>query len=258
MKQKQPPLIEPPIIEPPNSDGLSEGVAEQVRPRLSIIIPVLNEAPSIESSLLRLQALREEGVEIIVVDGGSADASLEISRRYADKVKLSGKGRAHQMNCGAQHALGDVLLFLHADTELPNELPIELGDLAAMLETRNLVWGRFDVRLSGHQFAFRVIEFMMNHRSRFTGIATGDQGLFISRKVFNDLGGYKEMPLMEDIELCQRLKKLSAPLCLNYRVITSSRKWEREGVLNVVLLMWRLRLGYFFGVPVEKLAKHYY
>jgi len=256
MQERKPPLksrSKPNRVTDHLLDGLLDGLAEKACPRLSIIIPVLNEAHSIESSLLRLQTLRAKGVEIIVVDGGSTDASLEIAQRYADKVQLSGKGRAHQMNRGAQHASGEVLLFLHADTELPNEL----GDLAAMLETRNLVWGRFDVRLSGPQFAFRVIEFMMNQRSRFTGIATGDQGLFISRKVFNDLGGYKEMPLMEDIELCQRLMKISAPLCLKHRVITSSRKWEREGILNVVLLMWRLRLGYFFGVPVEKLAKHY-
>jgi len=237
----------------PKSESLTPIDTTYARPTLSIIIPVLNEAHTIARSLLQLKGMQAGGAEVIVVDGGSSDDSVEQAQMHADKVLHSGRGRARQMNVGARGASGQVLLFLHADTELP-EIRV---DLAELLAQKKAVWGRFDVRLSGANVAFRVIEFMINQRSRLTGIATGDQGLFIKRSVFTDLGGFKEIPLMEDIELCKRLKKITAPLCLKQRVVTSSRKWEREGVLKVVMLMWRLRLAYFFGVPAARLAKFY-
>lgn len=221
--------------------------------RVSIIIPVLDESAHIEDCLHNLQSFREEGHEIIVVDGGSQDDTVMKVRALVDNVLLAPRGRASQMNAGMTVANGDVLLFLHADTVLPADacrrVLADLGDAG--------IWGRFDVRLSGSGFAFRVIEFFMNRRSRLTGIATGDQAIFVRRDVLQKMGGYSNIPLMEDIDLSRRLKRIKRPLCLRQRVLTSSRRWERGGILSTVWLMWRLRFAYWRGVEPARLAEQY-
>jgi len=222
--------------------------------RLSITIPVLNEAPNIAQYLSKLQSYRDAGHEVILVDGGSTDATLQQAQGWVDRIVQSGRGRARQMNAGAEQAQGDVLLFLHADTRLPENADSLIREA---LEAGR-VWGRFDVRLSGEAWALRIIETLMNWRSRLTGIATGDQAMFVLREAFAHLGGFAEIPLMEDIELSQRLKKISAPCCLHTRVVTSSRRWETQGILRTVLLMWGLRLAWFFGVSAARLHKIYY
>ncbi len=222
--------------------------------RLSIIIPVLNEAPEIASYLAALQGYRAAGHEVILVDGGSTDATLAQAQGRVDILLQSDRGRARQMNAGAAQAAGDVLLFLHADTRLPEKAD---ALIRAALEAGR-VWGRFDVRLSGERWPLRIIEMFMNGRSCLSGIATGDQAIFVLREAFAHLGGFADIPLMEDIELSQRLKKISPPCCLHARVITSSRRWETQGIVRTVLLMWGLRLGWFFGVSAQRLQRIYY
>ena len=223
--------------------------------KLSIIVPCLNEVTNIERTLLPLQALRQRGHEIILSDGGSTDNTTAIAALFCDKVIASEKGRAIQMNTGAAHSNGDILLFLHADTLAPDNID-EL--IISALNNRHKYWGRFNVKLSGKHWLFRAIETLMNLRSCFSGIATGDQGIFLTRHAFNELSGFKNMPLMEDIELSKRLKKLSRPACItNSRLITSSRRWEQNGILKTIFLMWSLRLKYFFGTPPVQLAQQY-
>lgn len=223
--------------------------------RITIIIPTWNEAENILSALAALEPMRKAGHELIVVDGGSADATVSLSRSLADRVITADLGRSAQMNAGAAAANGDVLLFLHADTRLPAAADrlISQGLLAT-----GAGWGRFDVRLSGRHPLLRVIEYMMNWRSRLSGIATGDQALFVRRDWFEAAGGFPALPLMEDIALSRALKRRGPPLCLRERVITSSRRWERDGILRTVLLMWRLRLAYALGVNPQRLARRYY
>ena len=220
--------------------------------KLSIIIPTLNEAGGIEHTLRPLQTWRQQGHEVIVADGGSVDQTITLATPLADRVIHASKGRARQMNEGAQQASGDVLLFLHADTALP-ENSDEL--ISSALTTKS--WGRFDVRLSGRQWLLRVVEFMMNWRSRLSGIATGDQAIFVRRELFEQIDGYADIPLMEDIDFSKRLKQHSRPACISTPLLTSSRRWEKHGILNTIVLMWRLRLAYFFGVSPEQLSKHY-
>lgn len=222
--------------------------------RVSIIIPVLNEAGVLSTNLERLQPLRAQGHEIIVVDGGSTDESMNLAYPQVDYVLLSAPGRARQMNKGAEVANGDVLLFLHVDTILPAD------GITAIIKNITLdqeSWGRFDVRLSSNKRLFRVIDTMMNWRSRMSGIATGDQAIFITRNLFQRLHGFSDIPLMEDVEICKRLKKVQSPMCLSQRVITSSRRWELGGIFKTVLLMWRLRLAYWLGADPAVLARHY-
>ena len=231
--------------------------------KVSVIIPVLNEQIAVQEMLPAMQWVRESGHELIVVDGGSTDDSLSLAKKYSDAVVISSRGRAAQMNAGAGSATGDVLLFLHIDTVLPldgiNKILTSLHSHNNQINGRvKEVWGRFDVRLSGDHFMFRVIEFMMNWRSRVTGIATGDQAIFITKELFVKVGGYLEIPLMEDVEICRRLKKIRKPVCIQDRVITSSRRWEVSGIYRTVFLMWRLRLSYWMGVDPVRLAKQYY
>lgn len=223
--------------------------------RISVIIPVLNEAEAIVTMLPKLQWLRESAHELIVVDGGSNDASVAMAQPLADQVISAQRGRARQMNAGAQASGGDVLLFLHVDTEMA---PAGIDALRAALSPNADSWGRFDVRLSGTQPLLRIIENMMNWRSRLTGIATGDQAIFVSRDLFEHSGGFADIPLMEDIELSRRLKRVAKPLCLPRFVITSSRRWESNGILKTVLLMWRLRLAYWRGIAPADLVRRYY
>ena len=227
---------------------------DKMAPMISFIIPVLNEGPLIAHSLSALQPLRPQGHEIIVVDGGSEDSSPFISQPLADRVILSPAGRSRQMNAGAREARGEIFLFLHVDTRLP-----EGADLLILSEMKRhrRIWGRFDVRLSGRHPLFRVVECLMNWRSRLSGIATGDQGIFVRREAFQSVGGFPEIDLMEDIALSRLLKKSGPPLCLRQKVVTSSRRWEKNGILRTVLLMWRLRLAYSLGADPKELARRY-
>lgn len=221
---------------------------------LSVIIPVLNEAANIESVLRALLPLRAGGAELIVVDGGSTDDTARLAAPLADRLIHAERGRAHQMNAGAPASRGDVLLFLHADTLLP----VDAGDLVlAGLAASRRTWGRFDVRIAGRPPMLRLIALLMNLRSRLTGIATGDQAIFVKRDDFFAVGGFPPLPLMEDIELSSRLKQRSAPLCLHARVTTSGRRWETHGVCRTIFLMWSLRLRYRLGTPAETLARAY-
>lgn len=221
---------------------------------ISIIIPILNEAPQISDTLLSLQSLRRAGHEVIVVDGGSTDDSAALSAPLADLFVTGPRGRSRQMNEGARHAKGEILLFLHADTFLPDQ-----ADQIILREMRRKkqAWGHFDVRLSGEQPLFRVIEFLMNLRSRLSSIATGDQGIFVRRDLFEQVNGFPDVDLMEDIAISKILKRISRPVCLRQRVITSSRRWEQKGILRTVLLMWLLRFGYFLKLDDRQLAKFY-
>lgn len=221
--------------------------------KISIIIPVLNEEKTLSSLLDRLQSFADSKHEVIVVDGGSFDNSLFIAQASATTVIVSKPGRAVQMNSGAEVATGDVFLFLHVDTVLPESASSAI--LSSCIHDN--CWGRFDVRLSSDKFVYRLIESLINLRSRLTSIATGDQALFIKRDLFNQLNGFPEIALMEDVAFSKRLKKHAAPVCLRDRVITSSRRWETKGVVATVLLMWKLRLYYFFGVSPDRLKKMY-
>lgn len=221
--------------------------------KVSIIIPVLNEAEHVVEVLLSLQRYRDEGHQVIVVDGGSDDDTTTLSQPYADTVLQTDRGRAKQMNYGIDAADGDVLLFLHADTRLPADAVAKI--IAAAEE--GCFWGRFNVRLTGKHMLFRLIENMMNLRSRLTGVATGDQAIFVSRESIDIVGGYPQLPLMEDIAFSKRLRDLDWPACLRQSVLTSSRRWEERGIVRTMLLMWRLRLLFFLGVPAQKLAKQY-
>lgn len=220
-------------------------------PSVSIVVPVLNERDGIDRLFCRLPS---RAVEVVVADGGSEDGTLELLDSLPCTVVRAGKGRARQMNAGARVAGGDVLVFLHADTRLPAGF---LDELAAFHDSR-LAWGRFDVRLSGRHPVLRLVEFMMNLRSRVTGICTGDQAIFVEREAFDEIEGYPDIPLMEDIELSSRLKRMTRPWCSRLRVTTSSRRWEEEGILPTILLMWRLRLAYWLGAAPEALARRYY
>lgn len=221
---------------------------------IDIVIPVLNEAGNIAALLESLQSLRTCGHTLTVVDGGSTDGTVNACERYVDEIRITGAGRALQMNAGAEARKGDVLLFLHADTRLPADAESCLYGFL----TSGRAWGRFDIQLSSPDSRFRVIERMVNWRSRLTGIATGDQAMFVRREVFESLGGFTDIPLMEDVELSSRLRAVSRPFCIGSPVVTSSRKWEREGTLRTVLLMWRLRMDYWRGVSPTDLVKRYY
>jgi len=220
---------------------------------VSIIIPTFNEGQSIKATLKTLQLFRLYGGEVIVADGGSTDNTREECSLLVDHWVDADKGRAKQMNAGAEVASRKVLLFLHADTVLPNNF-IHL--LRVYVESY-AAWGRFDVRLSGDRKMYRVIEFMMNWRSRLTGIATGDQAIFVTEKTFHKVGGFPEQPLMEDIELSIKLKKLAKPFCIGEPLTTDSRRWEQHGVWKTIFLMWSLRLRYFFGESSESIALKY-
>lgn len=220
--------------------------------KVSIIIPVLNEEKSLPVLLQKLQSFRKSNHEVIVVDGGSVDNTIALVNDYVDIIVPSKPGRAMQMNNGAAVANGDVFLFLHADTVLPSDAVSLITAL-----TQNNFWGYFSIRLSSDKTIFRIIERLINFRSLVSSIATGDQAMFIERKLFNAIGGFPEIALMEDIAISRLLKVSKAPVCFQAKVITSSRRWENNGVIATVLLMWKLRMLYFFGVSPEKLCQMY-
>lgn len=220
--------------------------------RVSIIIPVLDEEDCLRENLPYLQVFRQQGHEIIVVDGGSRDGSHSLAAGLVDMCLYSAPGRARQMNRGAAHAGGEWLWFLHIDTRAPADAVRAILEVGGRHD-----WGRFDVTLEPSSPLLRVVARMMNLRSRLTGIATGDQGIFIRRQVFEAAGGFPVMALMEDVEMSRRLKRHGPPACLRQRVRTSSRRWREQGEWRTILLMWGLRLGYFLGVEPERLARWY-
>jgi len=221
--------------------------------RLSVIVPVLNEAAGVPELCTHLMPYVRQGVEVIMVDGGSEDSTAELIECLGFRLIRSPCGRALQMNAGAAAASGDVLLFLHADTRLP---PGALECLQSSVAHAH-VWGRFDVRIDGRPAMLALVAWLMNWRSRLTGIATGDQAMFMTRAAFDAVGGFPSQPLMEDIEMSSRLCRLARPICLADQVVTSGRRWEQRGLWRTIFLMWRLRWAYWRGVPASQLAKAY-
>ena len=222
---------------------------------LSIVVPTLNEAAGIVAFLEALQPLRARGVEIVLADGGSRDGTVAFATPMVDRVIGARRGRASQMNSGAAAAAGDVLLFLHADCTLPERADYSI--LHGLASSRRR-WGRFDVQLSGAAIMLRVVERAMNLRSRLTAICTGDQGLFVERTLFEDSGGFPEIDLMEDVAISRNLRKSGPPLSLSATLVTSSRRWEKNGIWRTIVLMWRLRLAYFLGSEPRHLAELYH
>jgi rSAM/selenodomain-associated transferase 2 len=220
--------------------------------RLTIVVPVLDEAAIIVAALEALKPLRARGAEIIVVDGGSSDGTVQLAQPLADRVIAAARGRGPTMNAGAALGTGDALLFLHADTTLP-----ENADRLIATALSRRAWGRFDLRIAGGHPLLAVVARMINWRSRATGIATGDQAIFVTREAFLSVGGFPDLPLMEDIAISQRLKRLCRPFCIATPAITSGRRWEHNGIFRTILLMWRLRLAYYFGVEPARLATRY-
>lgn len=230
-----------------------------MNPPLSIVVPVLNEAGQVAQRLALLAPLRARGVEVIVVDGGSQDGTADLARNGADQVVVAPRGRASQMNAGALASRAPHLLFLHADTLLPPNADRLIASALSALTTGTprACWGRFDVQIDGQLRGLRMVAAFMNARSRLTGIATGDQGLFMTRAAFDAVGGFPPIALMEDVAMSQRLLKLGRPACLRDKVRTSGRRWEQHGLWRTIVLMWRLRLAYFFGASPDQLALRY-
>lgn len=237
---------------------------------LSIVIPLLNEADNLPRLMGHLAHLNPAPYQVILVDGGSTDNSVAIAKELIEilidsstsvisgqvidwQIIESAAGRALQMNAGAELATGDVLLFLHADTQLPNHA---IADITSAV--RQAAWGRFDVRLDSSAWMLKVVSQMINWRSRLSGIATGDQAIFIKKPLFEQLGGYPQQPLMEDVELCKRLKAIGKPACLRSKVITSARRWQQYGTWRTIGLMWHLRFDYWRGVSADNIKQRYY
>ncbi len=223
--------------------------------KLSILIPAFNEETNLAILLPLLQPARKAGHQIVVCDGGSTDLTLEVCAPHADVRLSAARGRALQMNAAARHASAEVLMFLHADTRPPPNFADAICDA---IRVTGQMWGRFDVHLESERRTLKVVEGMMNLRSRWTGIATGDQALFVKRDLFMRVGGFPEIALMEDIALSKVLKRSGAPLCLRDKVATSARRWEQQGVWRTILGMWRMRLAYWSGADPAKLAALYY
>ena len=221
--------------------------------RFSIIIPTLNESGNLHHALEQLLSSVEylSQVEIIISDGGSSDDTTQVAAQFPVSLINAPKGRASQMNAAAQHSIGEWLVFLHADTRLPEQW-------MSLIKHCESPWGRFDIRLSGSHWMLRIIEQAINLRSRKTSIATGDQALFFRRDFFNQLGGYPDIPLMEDIAISSQARKISAAACIRQPAITSSRRWEQKGIVRTMLLMWTLRLAYWLGIKPHTLHRFYY
>ncbi|MDH5356585.1 MAG: TIGR04283 family arsenosugar biosynthesis glycosyltransferase [Gammaproteobacteria bacterium] len=218
---------------------------------ISIIIPTLNEAGYLSQALTTLfDNIDQSRVEVIISDGGSQDATLAIAGQFPCRITSGAMGRSIQMNQGSQLAKGEWLFFMHADSSLPVNWRSEIENAEA--------WGFFPVKLSGQSGLFRIIEYAMSLRSSITNIATGDQGLFFKRSFFNQLTGFPEIPIMEDIAISKNARQLYNPGIANSAIITSSRRWEKNGIVKTVLLMWWLRLAYWFGASPDRLHRLYY
>lgn len=231
---------------------MAVGVASQSR--LSIIIPTLNESRAIAHTLLALQPLRQQGHQVIVVDGGSTDDTLNVSRPFVDKVLTASRGRARQMRVGVDHSDGDILWFLHADTVADREIVMSMRQL---LSSSHVQWGYFQVSFENANILLALVARLMNLRSRITGIGTGDQGIFVSRKLYESVHGFDDIPLMEDISLCKKLGNVCQPDCQSGRLQTSARRWLDQGVTRTILLMWCLRLAFFMGIKPATLSRYY-
>lgn len=221
---------------------------------LSIIVPVLDDAEALRASAPQLLEQRSRGAQVIVVDGGSVDDTATAARACADLFITAPRGRATQMNAGASQALGETLLFLHADSRLPRDAG---GWIARALADSGRSWGRFDVRIEPTTPMLALVAWAMNLRSRLSGIATGDQAIFVRRQTFVQLGGYPEIALMEDIAFSKLAMRIGRPVCLHEKVSTSARRWQRNGVGRTIALMWYLRLAYFLGADTNALARRY-
>ena len=221
--------------------------------KLSIVIPTLNESDQIEQCLNNLQPLRHRGHEIIVVDGGSNDNTVPLASSLCDRIIQSERSRSIQMNAGSASASGQCILFLHADTDLPEDVV----DIFSKIINIENVWGRFDIQLSGQSWMFRIIETCMNIRSRATGIATGDQVIFVGKELFSKVNGFPEIALMEDVAISKLLIKFSKPICFTEKVVSSSRRWKENGIIKTIIKMWIIRLLYYFQFDTERLAKLY-
>ena len=223
--------------------------------QISIVIPVLNDATALGRLLDDLDSILGIDAERIVVDGGSEDGSYELARERADYALRTAPGRARQLAVGVVAAHGRWIWMLHADTRVDGAA---WRALRKAIASDGAAWGRFDVRLSGREAAFRMIETLMNLRSRWSGICTGDQGIFVRRDLLELIDGVPDQPLMEDIELTKRLRRYANPICIDTRLRVSARRWQHRGIISTVLLMWRLRLQYFFGTSPEVLVREYY
>jgi len=235
------------------SNNLMAGAAVSAA-RISVVIPALNEAGNIIRTLARLQAMRQRGHEVIVVDGGSTDETMMVCQSLADQVIQAHRGRANQMRAGATSASGSVIWFLHADTVPPENADLLILDERLQSDSR---WGFFEVLFPDDRLMLKVVALFMNLRARITGIATGDQGIFMTRVLYEQAGGIPAIPLMEDIALSRTLKRYSRPVVLRKKLLTSPRRWEKHGVTRTILMMWGLRLAYFIGVDPARLAKYY-
>jgi rSAM/selenodomain-associated transferase 2 len=222
--------------------------------QLSVIIPVLNEAGCLGELCEALQPIRSRGHEVILVDGGSDDQTLALGSPLVDRVLCSARGRAQQMRAGVAVARGKILWFLHADTGIPDN-PDQL--ILAALENGRADWGRFDVLLTDRHLALRTVAYLMNLRSRISGIATGDQGIFVRRSVYDRVGGIPSLPLMEDIAFSRVLNKQGRPVCIRQKLRISARRWQKYGIARTILTMWGLRLAYFAGISPDHLVKYY-
>ena len=244
---------------------MSDSIAST--PSISLIVPLLNESVRLPSLLNDLFAL---DAQIIIVDGGSDDGSWEmlqekhLNQKYAHfLITKSERGRAKQMNAGAKLATGDVLLFLHADSQLPSSGLSEIRkvslDNAVNSHARHSlgVWGRFDVHLDSNDRGMRMVEFFINARSRISGLATGDQAIFISRPLFDRVGGFDQIDLMEDVAMSKKCRAIVSAYCSRLKVTTSARRWEQNGVWKTIFKMWWYRLAFILGVSPTKLQRGY-
>jgi rSAM/selenodomain-associated transferase 2 len=220
---------------------------------LSVIVPMLNEAAAIADALRAIR-LGAPDAEVIVVDGGSTDASVATARPLCDQLIVASRGRALQMNVGAHASNGSVLAFVHADTIVPPTFAVDIADA---LSDRDVVGGRFDVQLDADALPYRIIGAMISLRSRISRTGTGDQAIFVRRNVFDGIGGFADIELCEDLEFTRRMKRVGPVACLYSRVTTSARRWSRDGIVRTVLLMWLIRVLYLLGVPPNRIKRMY-